>query len=217
MATVRHLGLFPWCVYDPEIQGENDFTEGVSGYGPSKFFSMGWTLQEAMQVLWRVKSWSVETSESLYPGILQPGFINGTTPYPTSVTGPLTEKDLPCKILTSGFGALTFFDALNPAPDENPYEVLVLLEMISAGAPYDTVKRGDLYYLPIFVGLDGAFATRYERGSGLSWSAKIDIDSVPPSVYNFAPLEYWPYDPEDGLGPIYDSATGAQLRDFPAS
>jgi hypothetical protein len=28
--------------------------------------------------------------------------------------------------------------------------------------------------------------------------------------------EYWPYDPGDGLGPIYDSATGAQLRPFPA-
>jgi hypothetical protein len=28
--------------------------------------------------------------------------------------------------------------------------------------------------------------------------------------------EYWPYDPGDGGGPIYDSATGAQLRPFPA-
>jgi hypothetical protein len=28
--------------------------------------------------------------------------------------------------------------------------------------------------------------------------------------------EYWPYDPGDGLGPIYDSATGAQLRGFPS-
>jgi len=27
--------------------------------------------------------------------------------------------------------------------------------------------------------------------------------------------EYWPYDPQDGGGPIYDSATGAQLRSFP--
>lgn len=27
--------------------------------------------------------------------------------------------------------------------------------------------------------------------------------------------EYWPYDPGDGGGPIYDSATGAQLRPFP--
>ena len=27
--------------------------------------------------------------------------------------------------------------------------------------------------------------------------------------------EYWPYDPGDGGGPIYDSATGQQLRPFP--
>jgi hypothetical protein len=27
--------------------------------------------------------------------------------------------------------------------------------------------------------------------------------------------EYWPYDPGDGGGPIYDSATGVQLRAFP--
>jgi hypothetical protein len=27
--------------------------------------------------------------------------------------------------------------------------------------------------------------------------------------------EYWPYDPGDGGGPIYDSVTGAQLRGFP--
>jgi hypothetical protein len=26
---------------------------------------------------------------------------------------------------------------------------------------------------------------------------------------------YWPYDPNDGLGPIYDSETGEQLRPFP--
>jgi hypothetical protein len=31
------------------------------------------------------------------------------------------------------------------------------------------------------------------------------------------PKSYWPYDPEDGGGPIYDTATGAQLRDFPSS
>lgn len=28
-------------------------------------------------------------------------------------------------------------------------------------------------------------------------------------------VEYWPYDPEDGGGPIYDTVTGAQLRAFP--
>jgi hypothetical protein len=28
--------------------------------------------------------------------------------------------------------------------------------------------------------------------------------------------EYWPYDPGDGGGPIYDSSTGEQLRNFPS-
>ena len=28
-------------------------------------------------------------------------------------------------------------------------------------------------------------------------------------------VEYWPYDPGDGLGPIYDATTGAQLRASP--
>ena len=28
-------------------------------------------------------------------------------------------------------------------------------------------------------------------------------------------IEYWPYDPKDGFGPIYDKDTGAQLRPFP--
>lgn len=40
------------------------------------------------------------------------------------------------------------------------------------------------------------------------------------SVQNMAvvleAIEYWPYDPNDGLGPIYDSTTGAQLRPFPS-
>jgi len=31
----------------------------------------------------------------------------------------------------------------------------------------------------------------------------------------FEAIEYWPYDPNDGLGPIYDSVTGQQLRAFP--
>lgn len=30
------------------------------------------------------------------------------------------------------------------------------------------------------------------------------------------PQEFWPYDPGDGLGPIYDIETGKQLRAFPA-
>jgi hypothetical protein len=41
------------------------------------------------------------------------------------------------------------------------------------------------------------------------------IQNPADGVVNIDAIEYWPYDPEDGGGPIYDSATGAQLRDFP--
>jgi hypothetical protein len=33
--------------------------------------------------------------------------------------------------------------------------------------------------------------------------------------FDISVAEYWPYDPNDGDGPIYDSATGEQLRAFP--
>ena len=34
--------------------------------------------------------------------------------------------------------------------------------------------------------------------------------------FTISPSEYWPYDPNDGGGPIYDSVTGEQLRPFPS-
>ena len=43
-------------------------------------------------------------------------------------------------------------------------------------------------------------------GSDFNGSALLVISAV----------EYWPYDPNDGGGPIYDSATGEQLRGFPS-
>jgi hypothetical protein len=49
----------------------------------------------------------------------------------------------------------------------------------------------EVYEMPIFSSGFGAF------------SASIEAN------------EYWPYDPEDGGGPIYDTLTGEQLRDFP--
>ena len=47
------------------------------------------------------------------------------------------------------------------------------------------------------------YASNSTGGGSLSVSASLVAE------------EYWPYDPGDGGGPIYDSATGAQLRPFP--
>ena len=59
---------------------------------------------------------------------------------------------------------------------------------------------------------------------GLSFSASIKHDNpFTESLYRISSLQstltataYWPYDPGDGGGPIYDTATGQQLRPFPS-
>lgn len=45
----------------------------------------------------------------------------------------------------------------------------------------------------------------FALGSTFNGTASVEISAV----------EYWPYDPGDGGGPIYNSTTGAQLRGFP--
>lgn len=55
---------------------------------------------------------------------------------------------------------------------------------------------GETFFCPIFA--------QNSRG-GTNMDISVTLEAT----------EYWPYDPGDGDGPIYDSATGAQLRPFP--
>jgi hypothetical protein len=61
---------------------------------------------------------------------------------------------------------------------------------------------GKTYSCPIFA------SNRSSEQSGFTNTLSINAD--------LEPAEYWPYDPDDGLGPIYNKDTGAQLRAFPA-
>jgi hypothetical protein len=95
------------------------------------------------------------------------------------------------------------------------------------------------FYVPVSVGLlvqggdslfsytSGSTTQPAAQGDGpLSWRISDALGSISRN-FRFGSTnasgeilieatEYWPYDPEDGGGPIYDSTTGAQLRDFPA-
>lgn len=57
----------------------------------------------------------------------------------------------------------------------------------------------------------GGTSDSFSSGSGCS--ATTDIDLVIPSSIVLNPIEYWPYDPGDGGGPIWNSTSGAQIRD----
>lgn len=51
---------------------------------------------------------------------------------------------------------------------------------------------------------------RNTRSTDVGFANFLDIQ------INLEATEYWPYDPNDGGGPIYDKTTGQQLRPFPA-
>lgn len=56
-----------------------------------------------------------------------------------------------------------------------------------------------------------------ERTFALSHNLLSSIISESISNLVIEPAEFWEYDPNDGLGPIYDKETGKQLRAFPGS
>lgn len=79
-----------------------------------------------------------------------------------------------------------------------PSQLNLLDQSYSVGFASGDFEQGPPNYTPP----DGPLTYySYQRTSGF--------------VFEVEPTEYWPYDPEDGLGPIYDSTTGAQLRPFP--
>lgn len=94
-----------------------------------------------------------------------------------------------------------------------------------------------LFYVPVRISLNirggdstfsytsGSSNTAATQATNLFWEISDMFGTVSRPFYygsdnatgtiTIEATEYWPYDPGDGLGPIYDSATGEQLRPFP--
>ncbi len=68
---------------------------------------------------------------------------------------------------------------------------------------------GDSFDLPCFF-RDINYSGAGTHGSYGIVDGEVDLDGVSIEI---VPEEYWPYDPGDGGGPIWDASTGAQLRD----
>jgi hypothetical protein len=218
MATVRHLGLFPFCI-------ANEFPDDLGGLPIEKIFPIGVELERLIKWFWRVKKWkAVYTLDDFTHEVIF--WNNSVSTFVVNTGGglnyfdtlnPETEKDLVCKSYTrfaeyfesdSGFSFSLFGFVLHASLQPQPA----------------VVRQGDLYYprfscellagiqyistvgiteddTPIDIDLDGITVPAF-IGNAVSGSLSISIH------------EYWPYDPEDGDGPIYDSTTGAQLREF---
>jgi hypothetical protein len=258
MATVRHLGLFPWCPF-PDRQtiideywfgDPNPVTTQLNNYeGLSTSFA------DSMALYWRVKSWRIFGSFTTNAGAgISTISYDGTT----TRSAFTSEKDLVCAVV-EGVGEDAFYYV--PPFDSIDFTGSVLgigytpqftadfqLQWLPfAGLPlsykrgfshlngnggifnwvafsYNTGDSGDFQYGTVFVREPAevnpsSFAPTTIPISFLGKTYSINAVTVPENgsaEVTIEASEYWPYDPGDGLGPIYNSATGAQLRPFPA-
>jgi len=215
MASVRHLGLFPWCV-----------NEEIS------YFAGTDIAEYAVPMWWRVKEWTLDSTADVLANTDPPStdtysdsFVFRITDIPLrflSTSTFQTEKDL---VIAGKAG--TGFGTLGPV-----YNWLFFAFLGDFNLELDLTIGPDFGF--------GAFAGDTRSASsggefdqiGSITSNFCGVSFSAPLKYNFAfsetlyvitslnatltATEYWPYDPGDGKGPIYDSASGAQLRGFPS-
>jgi len=205
MASVRHLGLFPL----PNNNFEGPCLNMVPEYyeGREKVWHQV-TVEQAMRIYWRVKKWQIVV-DAEYGG----NPITEIEQY--DPTEPLEqETDLVCKYNVAPYwqGAVAQgigVDALFVASGDFGYNAPIVIRKDENGALFvalaATLTAGARTAISVALSDNLEFA--------FSWSGASDEDGNPYSgTATVKPLEYWEYDPGDGLGPIYDKTTGAQLR-----
>jgi hypothetical protein len=238
MATVRHIGLFPWC----QTKSQTD-----SGWENSVVVSKS----EATLLWWRAKKIGIRDFETV--DISVAGISPIFNPFTISPEAT-TEKGLVCHgtsrvfdqngtnsgSITNGFAnveagqnfTLNLAYNANTTGDSDFFLLNWIANTVYTG--FGFVRGSNSGTISFLFGTEGTsnptgtIPVTFSFGSRTLIRPTDDAyvistsGSNPPSfTFNFlAPnyeiLEYWPYDPNDGGGPIYDSITGAQLRAFPA-
>ena len=209
MASVLHLGLFPWCVPTVEVNPAYSLYPGAV------------ELATAIKWYWRVKKWRfIGTATTGISTVSQDEIITNNASYEFnefSVEQPATEKGLVCDygtlaIYNDGqddeFGFYLYSEISDPRGiryNEQIYPSVIAFISV-AGTRFSTAS----------IPTAAAFGTA--TINDIAFNLTTGDESVVPgysATITITPEEYWPYDPNDGLGPVYDSATGAQLRPFP--
>lgn len=224
MATVRHLGLLPFCFSfskEPEI---------IATFGNFSPYPIGLDLKTLLRWYWVVKRWKFSATltgtnfrNEPVNTSFEDTFFNGNNYYADLTT----EKQLVCQRIVEYTASSTedsaSFQMFNDGVQKvDEMTVFPLAE-----------KKPSLYYPGLSFGYSnaaGEIGTYLTESGGNIAGGTITVDGIvlpsyfqsnfnPPTAGSIAitPTEYWPYDPGDGGGPIYDSTTGAQLRAFPAN
>jgi hypothetical protein len=238
MATVRHLGLFPFCVspYPPNSHIARD----VQVAGPLTEYPFKLPILLCTRMWWTVKHWQISLN---YAGVnvventkvnnMSGGYIKRIELLPALER---TEKALVCQAADNDYE----FAATSGAWLINlPNEATALLnfytnwdfQQYGFGAPFarseDEDDKANLW-VAMSLGI-GEWESFVEKGGPTEVGTFRILDTERQFLMNrmagdlpelsdvvIEPYEFWEYDPGDGGGPIYDSQTGAQLRAFPS-
>jgi hypothetical protein len=255
MATVRVLGLFPWCVFkDLEALREAYSEPSDAQWQASiKYYeNFSTPLLDALALYWRVKAWRVHGAQTLILPDNEPDIIPFEFFFRRNVE---SEKDLICKYqleeqefysprpLIEDEGGVRYYEPSRIFLGEYPMVCDFQIPSVGVfgGVPDESPMGGHFDEADFYTHVNFSFAGNDAGGDFLgtdagllqfpeSVEATADISFLG-KTYDFSywlarattpfdsltieAIEYWPYDPGDGLGPIYDSITGAQLRASP--
>jgi len=217
MATVRKIGLLPQTFGSGFPSGGGNIqpiADWPLEFDPSYFIEGN--LDMVMALYWRVRAFEVIANTFVGGNSYSDTFTMRIGDEDGETSGLATETDLVCGFtdwyLRTSYGITEFSSEL--------------------GAAY--VDDSDNYFVT-FVINDGEESYRsnydpdYDFGTNGTWELNFSGYSITKPLYRTLPagvggrgtasivmnaVEYWPYDPGDGDGPIYDSTTGAQLREF---
>ena len=215
MAAVTHLGLFPWCV-DPD----------------TSYFSREDLLKYAVPMWWRVKSWGLEVQFVRQANTSPPQntTINlsktfNVTDLPKNISTTDTfqnEKDLVCA------GVIYDQEAGKQyrPPADHTWGIdapgIFIDSFVRIGPSFDIYFDQDDMLGARPAGSGDKVGEVLVKMQGLEFTVGLfrELTDVETQLYRIVSLnatleatEYWPYDPEDGGGPIYDSTTGVQKRE----
>ncbi|NBW13477.1 MAG: hypothetical protein EBR82_36275 [Caulobacteraceae bacterium] len=219
MANVRHLGLFPWCLNADE-----------------QFFKGSDISSKAVPMWWRVKKWKLESEYTAKSNLQETNYAEIKFFDITTLTKQIVVDDeIQIVTLYSAETDLVCGGVIYDEESKQSYRVgadhlfpfsMPLLNTdtyVKLGPKFDFQVLGDDINGATVAGdgqILGNLALNY---CGLSFSIPLKLlgnfgglSELTSINCTLEAVEYWRYDPGDGLGPIYDSQTGKQLRTFPA-
>lgn len=214
MATVRHIGYYPQSLGLCFVRSINDI---------SKHLPFTASLTEVLGFYWKVKEWKISANGAALVGDADPFYDEWNS---TIISIPPTsEKRLVCGENILGWKNEDGSPLLTPDSlwvTSPQYDLQRSIPFFGANfLPSATYNAGELEGLGQYWEVVGS-STLNMKGTTKTWECYgiRNPDSFVYTYYANIHIEaktFWPYDPGDGRGPIYDSTTGAQLRAFPAN